>query len=93
MLEAGASLARGLASARLLFGTNFQPSESLKALVCFNDGDLQALSGPEKKLLIDAVKTTRDLPEVRLRAKELGLNAGQETPCAIEAPRNRPPGQ
>src|SRR5690606_9691865 len=33
MLGAGGSLVQGLASARLLFGPNFQPSESLKALV------------------------------------------------------------
>jgi len=31
MINAGVSLSRGLASARLLFGPNFQPSESLKA--------------------------------------------------------------
>ncbi len=40
MVNAGVSLSRGLASARQLYGSNFQPSESLKALVYFNDGDL-----------------------------------------------------
>jgi hypothetical protein len=43
MINTGVSLSRGLASARLLFGSNFQPSESLKALVYFNDGDLKIL--------------------------------------------------
>jgi hypothetical protein len=44
MVNAGVSLPRGLASARVLFGPSFQPSESLKALVYFNDGDLKTLS-------------------------------------------------
>jgi hypothetical protein len=37
MINADVSLAHGLASARQLYGSNFQPSESLKALVYFND--------------------------------------------------------
>lgn len=71
MIRAGVGLARGLASARLLFGPNFQPSESLKALVYFNDGDLQTLPADEKSTLVDAVKAVRDLPEVALQAKRL----------------------
>lgn len=72
MVNAGVSLSRGLASARLLYGPNFQPSESLKALVYFNDGDLKTLTSDEKKTLVDAVKVVRDLPEVALRSKSLG---------------------
>jgi len=68
MIRAGVDLARGLASARLLFGPNFQPSESLKALVYFNDGDLQTLTGAEKSILVNAVKSVRDLPRVTLCA-------------------------
>lgn len=71
MLHAGVSLPQGLASARLLFGPNFQPSESLKALVYFNDGDLDTLAAVEKKILVDAVKNVRDLPEVVLLSKSL----------------------
>ena len=71
MLGAGVSLARGLASARQLYGPNFQPSESLKALVYFSDGDLDTLTSVEKKTLIDAVKAVRDLPEVALRSQSL----------------------
>jgi len=66
MLKAGVSLSRGLASARLLYGPNFQPGESLKALVYFNDGDLKTLSASEKNTLVDAVKAVRDLPKVTL---------------------------
>ena len=71
MVSAGVSLSRGLASARLLFGSNFQPSESLKALIYFDDGDLQTLSADEKNVLVNAVKSVRDLPEVRLCSKRL----------------------
>lgn len=75
MLDAGASLSHGLAAARRLYGPNFQPSESLKALVYFNDGDLKTLSADEKKTLVDAVKAVRDLPDVALRSISLsGLN-------------------
>ncbi len=71
MLNAGVSLSRGLSSARLLFGPNFQPSESLKALVYFKDGDLSALTTVEKNTLVDAVKAVRDLPDVTLASKRL----------------------
>lgn len=71
MLGAGASLARGLASAGLLFGLHFQPGESLKALVYFRDGDLPTLSATEKNTLIEAVKSVRDLPHVALRSQRL----------------------
>ena len=71
MLNAGVSLARGLASARVLFGPNFQPGESLKALVYFNDGDLKTLTAIEKKTLVDAVTALGDLPEVTLRSDAL----------------------
>lgn len=79
MVGAGVSLSRGLASARLLFGQNFQPSESLKALVYFSDGDLNTLTTDEKNTLVDAVKAIRDLPEVTLLSKHLG--GDQNTPA------------
>lgn len=75
MIRAGTSLSRGLASARLLYGPNFQPSESLKALVYFHDGDLQTLTASEKQTLVDAVKAVRDLPNVTLRSSSLGESA------------------
>ena len=71
MVNAGVSLSRGLASARRLYGPNFQPSESLKALVYFNDGDLNTLTADEKKTLVEAVRVVRDLPDVELRSTSL----------------------
>lgn len=72
MIRSSASLSRALASARLLFGPNFQPSEALKALVYFDDGDLDTLDNAEKATLVEAVKRVRDLPEVTLLSKGLG---------------------
>lgn len=76
MVSSGVSLARGLASARLFFGPNFQISESLKALVYFNDGDLHTLTKEEKGALVDAAGAVRDLPDVVLRSKLLCTTKG-----------------
>ena len=48
MLEAGVSLARGLAGASQMYKGAFQSSESLKALVYFEGGDLDLLKKQEK---------------------------------------------
>jgi hypothetical protein len=71
MVAAGVSLAKGLASARLFYGPNFQPSESLRALVFFEDGDLQELSRDEKSVLVHAASLVRELPSVALLSKRL----------------------
>jgi hypothetical protein len=71
MIRAGVSLSHGLAAARQIYGPNFQPSESLKALVYFNDGDLQTLAALDKQTLIDTVKAVRELPDVTLRSSSL----------------------
>ncbi len=71
MVNAGISLSHGLAAACVIFGPNFQPSESLKALVYFNDGDLHTLSKAEKNALVQAVSDVRELPEVTLLSKKL----------------------
>jgi hypothetical protein len=48
MMKAGVSLAKGLAATREMFGGSFQPSESLKAMIYFEEGDLHLLI-PETK--------------------------------------------
>ena len=70
MVEA-ADRGRGVAAARQMFGPTFQPSESLKALTYFQDGDLGTLTAAERRTLIKAVKDIRDLPEVTLASKRL----------------------
>lgn len=71
MIGSNVSLAKGLASARLFYGPNFQPSESLRALVFFEDGDLQELSRNEKSTLVHAASLVRKLPSVALLSKRL----------------------
>lgn len=73
MLQAGVSLSRGLAAARLLFGSHFQPGESLRALVYLQDGDLPTLPAADKAILIDAVSKVRELPKVIRRSQQLGV--------------------
>ena len=73
MLGEGVSLAKGLAAAREIFGPNFQPSESLKALVYFEDGDLRALTSEDKGILVNAVSAVRELPHVPLLSSRLAV--------------------
>ena len=71
MLGAGVDLATGLSAARAVYGVNFQPSESLKAMVYFDDGDLRTLTEGERACLIKAVSAVRDLPHVEVLAQQL----------------------
>lgn len=71
MLAVGVSLPKGLAAARQLYGPNFQPSESLKALVYFDDGDLHSLTKSEKTCLVNAASAVRDLPRIEILALQL----------------------
>lgn len=71
LIKAGVSLEKGLAAARAMYGYNFQPSESLKALVYFQGGDLDSLLRPEKETLIKAVRAVRKLPTVKIVAHRL----------------------
>ena len=71
MLEAGVSLSKGLAAARAMFGVSFQPSESLKAMVYFEGGDLHTLKEGEKSCLVNAVGEIRDIPHVAILSHQL----------------------
>ena len=73
ILRAGHSLSRGLAAARLFFGSAFQPAESLKALTYFKDGDLARLSRDDRHTLIAAAAAVGDLPPVALRSRRLAI--------------------
>ena len=74
MVSAGVSLAKGLASAREIFGPNFQPSESLKALVYFEDGDLHTLPEHIRASLVKCVSAVRDLPSATILSKRLCMD-------------------
>jgi hypothetical protein len=71
MAAAGQSLPHGLAAARAMYGRNFQPSESLKDMVYFEDGDLHTLTQSEKACLVKAASEVRDLPAVAILARQL----------------------
>lgn len=78
ILKVGANLADGLAAATAMFGDGFQPSESLRALVFFRDGDLPSLGDSDQRLLVNAVTAVRDLPEVRILSRRLGVDLTRE---------------
>jgi len=65
MIKAGVKLETGLADAKALFGNTFQPSESLKAIVYFEGGDLFSLSQDIKNILIHASTHVKKLPKVK----------------------------
>lgn len=71
MVDAGVSLAKGLAAAREMYGVNFQPSESLKAMVYFEGGDLDTLTQEEKSSIVTAVSAVRELPRVTILSHRL----------------------
>ena len=71
MVNAGVSLSKGLSAARQLYGLNFQPSESLKAMVYFEGGDLHTLTKDEKSSIVKAVSEVRDLPCVTILSRQL----------------------
>jgi hypothetical protein len=73
ILESGTSLTFGLGIARALFGSTFQPSECIKALVYFEGGDLEFLSRQVKDRLIASVTSVNDLPQVSVLEHRLTL--------------------
>ncbi|HSQ51914.1 MAG TPA: nucleotidyl transferase AbiEii/AbiGii toxin family protein [Nitrospiraceae bacterium] len=73
MIRFGITLSHGLAGARALYGPAFQASESLKALVYFEGGDLHRLTQEERTLLIEAASSVRALPSVSVREYAMAL--------------------
>ncbi|MGH8657197.1 MAG: nucleotidyl transferase AbiEii/AbiGii toxin family protein [Gammaproteobacteria bacterium] len=71
MIRAGVSLSRWLAAARALYGLAFQPSESLKAMVYFEGGDLNILSAEDRETLVNTASRVRDLPNVHIATRRL----------------------
>ena len=75
LVRANVSLSKGLASAGVMYGHDFQPSEALKAMVYFEGGDLQSLSRTDRETLIKAVSAVRDLPPVTIGSRSLIFEA------------------
>ncbi|HEY1383645.1 MAG TPA: nucleotidyl transferase AbiEii/AbiGii toxin family protein [Dongiaceae bacterium] len=83
MLDAGAELSVGLASARIPYGEAFQPAECLKALTYFEGGDLKALRPAIRSRLINASAAVVVLPRTNRSSRRLSLS----TPSAANRRR------
>ena len=64
LLAAGVPLDTGLAGARSLFGATFPPSEALRALTYFGDGDLESVPDLVRDVLRNAVCKRQIMPQV-----------------------------
>ena len=67
MLRSGVSLENGMSGAVALYGKQFPPSESLKALTYFHGSDLQSLSSADRETLLLAARvfSLRELPQIK----------------------------
>jgi len=77
-LDAGLSLAEGLAAAAAIYGKDFNGALSLKALTFFENGDLPSLASTVRKRLLEAATSVnlRELPAVVARS---GLSRQEES--------------
>lgn len=71
MIQAGVSVAKGLASAREMFGSEFQPVIALKAMTCFEGGDLNEVRQKDRAILITAARKVGVIPPCRILSYEL----------------------
>ncbi len=77
LLEAGLSLADGLAAASALYGPAFPAEETLKALVYFADGDLPDLPIAVQRRLEAAVLAVDVLPRLERCGLDLSVLSSQ----------------
>ncbi len=77
LIKAGVSVSKGLSSAREMFGPNFQPSESLKAMVYFSGGDLHTLSCEDKHLIATTAAAVTRIPLVQILSRDLSISDPQ----------------
>lgn len=88
MVRAGVRLETGLAAAEKMFQPTFPPSESLKALVYFEGGDMARLSVEDRVTLTHAVARVKSLPAVTiLPGLVLGENLAPAPTVAPSVPR------
>ncbi len=65
MLDHGLSLDDGLGCAAAVYGKNFDPASSLRALCSFRDGDLNDLSINLQKKLCFAAQKVENIPDIK----------------------------
>ena len=73
MLEHGVRLDEGLAAGRVLYGRTFQPSEALKAMTYFGDGNLKEIPNNIREALIKASTSVKSVPVLTAVSSSLGL--------------------
>ena len=71
LMRAGAGLPDILGAAAALYGGQFNPLISLKALSYFGDGDLPSLPDEVKDLLRREAAAVRGIPEIRRRSDDI----------------------
>ena len=71
LMRAGVALADMLGAAAALYGEQFNPLISLKALSYFGDGDLPSLPANEKNLLSCEAAAIREIPEIHRRSDDI----------------------
>jgi hypothetical protein len=78
MIRNGADLGKGLAGAAALYGKQFPPAESVKALTYFIGGDLEQLRQADRKTLLAAAQSLSicGLPHVSRISGELTGGSG-----------------
>jgi hypothetical protein len=69
MISAGVSLAKGLSAFKKMF--DGEPSQVLRAIGYFGDGDLKTLSSADRNVLCSARDRIGELPEVHLKPGSL----------------------
>lgn len=80
MLQAGENLSEGLAGARALYGEQFSPFESLRAMTYFEGGDLHSLTEEVKQTLTKACAAVARLPHVPVLSATLSSEHLAEAP-------------
>ena len=79
MLRNGTSLGKGLSGAGALYGKQFAPSESLRALTYFQGGNLHTLTTTDKNTLLQATRTfsSYKLSDIKRLSEELTHNTNE----------------
>jgi hypothetical protein len=75
MISAGVSLSRGLGAFKLMF--KGEPSQVLRAIGYFKDGDLGSLAKADQELLRNARDRVIDVPDVRVTPGSLAVPLGE----------------
>jgi hypothetical protein len=74
LIEHGVPLEEGLAAGKALYGKAFQPSEALKAMTYFGDGNLRELPAKVSESLVSAASSVKkDIPVLTAISSSLGL--------------------